>query len=137
MLFFGGTLRLAGYQARYQPENGLAVALHWQVLAPMDRPYYFSAVLVAPDARVLPGAHWQPFEGAYPTTCWKQAYSDRDTVVDQIELPLGHGPARGNWWLSLRVFAMDHDQPLPPLAVSLPDGSSDTQAGLGPLPFHN
>ena len=36
----------------------------------------------------------------------------------------------------LVAWRADASQPLPPLAVSLPDGTTDTQLGLGPLRVH-
>jgi hypothetical protein len=127
---FGGVLHLSGYQAEYRPTTQtLVLALEWQALRQTDMPYYFSAVLVAPDGRVLPGVVWQPFGNKYPTSCWQPD----QPIVDQIELPLSPGAVAGDWWLSLRAFGVRADQPLPPLAVSLPDGTTDTQIGLGPL----
>jgi hypothetical protein len=127
---FGGALRLSGYQAEYRPATQtLALALQWQALHRTDMPYYFSAVLVAPDGQTRPGVVWQPFGNLYPTGCWQPG----QPVVDQIELPLGAGAPAGDWWLSLRAFGLRADEPLPPLTVSLPDGATDTQLGLGPL----
>ena len=75
--------------------------------------------------------HWQPFGKAYPTTCWPAALSGKE-VVDQVELPLANA-TDGDWWLSLTVFGMQGDQPLPPLSVHLPDDVTDRQVGLGPI----
>jgi hypothetical protein len=127
---FGDELHLSGYQMEYRPETqALVLALNWQALRQTDLPYYFSAVLVAPDGGTLPGVAWQPLGRMYPTSCWRPG----QPIVDQIELPLGSDAAAGNWWLSLRAFGMLDEQPLPPLAVALPDGTEDTQIGLGPL----
>ena len=127
---FGDVLHLTGYQSEYRPETQtLALALHWQALQQTDLPYYFSAVLVSPDGVALPGVDWQPLGKQYPTSCWPPGR----TVVDQIELPLGPDAAAGDWWLSLRAFGIRGDQPLPPLTVTLPDGATDAQLGLGPL----
>jgi hypothetical protein len=127
----GDGLRLLGYQAQYRPATRtLALALKWQVLQRLDMPYYFSAALVAPDGHTLPGVVWQPFGTRYPTSCWEPG----QTIVDQIELPLGPDAAAGDWWLSLAAFGILADKPLPRLPVSLPDGTVDTQLGLGPLP---
>jgi hypothetical protein len=127
---FGEDLHLSAYQAEYRPETQtLALALKWEALRQTDLPYYFSAVLVAPDGRALPGVAWQPLERRYPTTCWRPG----EPVLDQIELPLGSDAAGGDWWLSLRAFGLLDEQPLPPLTVSLPDGAQDDQIGLGPF----
>jgi hypothetical protein len=127
---FGDALHLSGYQAEYRPATQtLALALKWRTLRRTDMPYYFSAVLVAPDGHPLPGVVWQPFADLYPTSCWQP----NQPIVDQIALPLGPDSAAGDWWLSLRAFGILADQQLPPLPVSLPDGTVDTQLGLGPL----
>lgn len=127
---FGDALRLTGYQVEHQPgTKALTLALHWQALRQTDLPYYFSAVLVSPDGEVLPGVDWQPLGKQYPTSCWPPGRP----VVDQIELPLGADAAVGDWWLSLRAFGIRGDQSLPPLEVTLPDGTTDTQLGLGSL----
>ncbi len=132
---FGDELRLTGYQTAYQPATqSMRLALHWQPRRDIATPYYFSAVLVAPDGTVLPAKVWQPFATRYPTTCWRSGMSAGQPTVDQIELPLGTQPLHGNWWLSLSVFAISQNQPLPPLTVRLPDGATDQQIGLGPLP---
>jgi hypothetical protein len=103
--------------------------LHWEALRRNDRPYYFSAVLVGPDGRALPGVVWQPLATRYPTTCWSPGQS----VIDRIELPLGNEPPPGEWWLSLSAFGMAGEQPTANLPVTLPGGARDTQVGLGPL----
>ena len=127
---FGGVLHLSGYQAQYRPATrSLVLALKWQALHRTDLPYHFSAVLVAPDGHSLPGVVWQPFEYRYPTSCWQP----KETIVDQVEFPLGPDAAAGDWWLSLTAFGMLAGEPLPRLSVSLPDGTLDTQLGLGPL----
>lgn len=99
----------------------------------MTRPYYFSAILVAPGGDALPGVTWQPFANRYPTTCWQPSPGDRGEVVDQIELPLGNNHETGNWWLSVSAFAIQHDETMPPLVVSLPEGAAlpDAQVILG------
>jgi hypothetical protein len=127
---FGDALHLTGYQAIYRPgTQTLALALRWQAIRRAKMPYYFSAVLVAPDGHPLPGVVWQPFENLYPTSCWQP----KEVLVDQVELPLGPDAMAGDWWLSLTAFGIQADQPLPRLVVSLPDGTLDTQLGLGPL----
>jgi hypothetical protein len=130
---FGDGLHLSGVQSQYHPESRtVTIALHWQALRPLETPYYFSAVLVAPNGKVLPGVHWQPFDKAYPTTCWPSALPRRE-VVDQVTLPLAPDAMPGDWWMSLTAFAMQNDQPLPPLPVHLPNGGTDQQVGLGPI----
>ena len=128
---FGDELRLTGFQAKGTTEAGtLTVVLHWEALQQMTRPYYFSAVLVGPDGRVLPGVDWQPFEKLFPTTCWTPQLG---TIAERVELPLGADPPEGDWWLSLAVFSLGQEGPPAYLPVSLPDGTRDRQVGIGPL----
>jgi hypothetical protein len=128
---FGGQLRLIGYQARYEPESQtLRLALHWQGIEPTRKPYYFSAIPVAPGrAGALPSTNWQPFATRFPTTCWPAGTE----VVDQVELPLGSEPPSGDWWVSLSVFEFREDQPPLFIPVRLPGGAEDQQVGLGPI----
>jgi len=128
---FGDVLRLTGFQAEVlQGTETLTVVLEWEALQEMGEPYYFSAVLVGPDGRVLPGIDWQPFGKRFPTTCWTPRLG---AIADRIELPLGADPPAGDWWLSLTVFALDRDGQPALLPVTLPDGTRDRQAGIGPL----
>jgi len=128
---FGDELRLTGFQAEaLQGAQTLAVVLEWEALQEMDEPYYFSAVLVGSDGRVLPGVDWQPFGKRFPTTCWMPGLG---AIADRIELPLGDDPPAGDWWLSLTVFALDENGQPALLPVTLPDGTRDRQAGIGPL----
>jgi hypothetical protein len=130
---FGDRLRLVGYQAEYDRTAGaLNVALHWQALRTMSRPYYFSAILVAPDGSTQPPHDWQPFAARYPTTCWANAPAT-DAIIDRVALPLAPGAVAGDWWLSLSVFDMENGQRGATLPVSLAGGGQDTQVGLGPL----
>ncbi len=128
---FGDKLRLTGFQAGGPTETGmLTVVLQWEALQQMAEPYYFSAVLVGPDGRVLPGVDWQPFEKLFPTTCWTPQLG---TIAERIELPLGVDPPEGDWWLSLTVFSLGQEGPPAYLPVTLPDGTHDRQVGIGPL----
>jgi len=130
---FGHQLKLVGYQTAYEPETrSITLALHWQPLQQMRKPYYFSAVLVGPNHEVLPGVTWQPFDTRYPTTCWVKGNAGGE-IVDQIDLPLGAAPLPGDWWLSLSALALPEDGPPTGLPVILSDGQIDGQTGLGPL----
>lgn len=129
---FGDALRLTGFQSEADADGKtLRVAFHWDVERRMSAPYYFSAVLVAPDGRVLPAVNWQPFAKAYPTTCWAPG---EGSIVDQVTLPLGDAAAKGDWWLSLTVFSLEGSETPQLLPVILPDGKQDQQFGVGPLP---
>ena len=128
---FGDELRLTGFQAEVMGETtALVVVLQWEALRQMAAPYYFSAVLVGPDGRVLPGVNWQPFNKRFPTTCWTPQLG---TITDRIELPLGADPPAGDWWLSLTVFSLAQDGQPALLPVTLQDGAHDQQVGIGPL----
>jgi len=128
---FGDELRLTGFQAEGTTEGEtLTVVLQWEALQQMARPYYFSAVLVGPDGRVLPGVDWQPFAKLFPTTCWTPQLGN---IAERVELPLGADPPEGDWWLSLTVFSMGKEGPPDYLPVTLPDGTRDRQVGIGPL----
>ncbi|GEM_PF-702677 len=131
---FGDVLQLAGYQAQYQAaSNSITLALHWRALKPMTAPYYFSAVLVGPDGKALPGQHWQPFATRYPTTCWSPAATRQQPVIDQIDLPLGAGTPQGNWWLSLSAFSLSGQNEPVSLPVQVAGSPPDVQVGLGPI----
>jgi hypothetical protein len=132
---FGGQLRLQGFQSRFVPETRtLVVALHWRALRAAEAPERFSGVLVGPGGRTLPGVLWEPLAGRYPTTCWLRGQSTGGEIVDQVAFPLGAAAVPGNWWLSLRAFAVTGDQASAPLPAVQADGTHDTQVGLGPLP---
>jgi uncharacterized membrane protein len=71
---------------------------------------------------------WQPLETRYPTTCWTV-----ETVVsDSVRLPLPADSPVGEWWISLSAFS-DVEHPERRITVILPDESTDTQIGLGPV----
>jgi hypothetical protein len=123
---FDDSFRLVGWDA--QPtSDGLQLNLNWQVRKRMTTPYWFSALLVAPDGSLpLESQVWQALDTRYPTTCWQPG----EVIGDTINLPLPNGA--GDWWLSLSVFA-DKSDPEDRLIVMLRDGSSDNQVGLGPV----
>lgn len=130
---FGDVLHLQGYSAEYDPQTRqLALNLYWEARRQMATPYFFSAILVAPDGRVLPAVDWQPFAYQFPTTCW---YGLPAPIMDRVFLPLDDGPITGDWWLSLRVFALGTDNQPRPLPVTTAGGAADEQIGLGPIPL--
>ncbi len=94
----------------------------------MTTPYWFSALLVGPDGAPLPNATvWQPLQTRYPTTCWLPG----EQVGETVTLPLPADPQSGGWYISLAALTDDHASAR--LPVTLPDGSTDTQIGLGPV----
>jgi hypothetical protein len=103
--------------------------LNWQPLGQITTPYWFAALLVAPDGSVPQDTVvWQALDTAYPTTCWKPG----EVVGDVIHLPLPNNAQAGEWWISLSVFG-DKTHPEARLPVTLPDGTGGDQIGLGPV----
>ncbi|MAS33193.1 MAG: hypothetical protein CL610_04245 [Anaerolineaceae bacterium] len=120
--------QLTGWDAE-RIDDHLQLRLNWQTRESMTTPYWFAALLVAPDGSVPQETIvWQALDTAYPTTCWKAG----EIVGDTIDLPLPADPQPGEWWISLSVFA-DKEQPEVRLPVTAPDGSTDDQLGLGPV----
>ncbi|MBZ0282098.1 MAG: hypothetical protein K8L97_15265 [Anaerolineae bacterium] len=125
---FDNTFQLIGWDAVAQ-NNIVELRLNWQGLQTMTVPYWFSALLVDPQGNpVSEAVVWQPSETRYPTTCWEVGAQLGDTV----SLPLPTDAPSGEWWISLSAFQYDSES-LDRLSVQLPDGSSDTQIGLGPV----
>jgi hypothetical protein len=128
---FGGQLQLDGYSATYDVgENAFVVDLLWRAKQQIAVPYFFSALLLAPDGSVLPAVDWQPFDYQYPTTCWHMAGS---SLIDRIRLPMGENSPDGDYWLSLSLFYITENGEMIRLPVTSPAGEDDTQVGLGPL----
>ena len=126
---FGGVFRLAAWEATVD-HGEVTLRLDWQGLERVTRPYYFSALLVAPDGVPLARAvDWQPLATRYPTTCW----SPGEWVGDTVRLPLPPDAMPGDWWISLSSFP-DVTRPEERVTVTMPDGSVDSQVGLGPVP---
>jgi hypothetical protein len=125
---FADSFRLVGWDA--QPTtNRIQLHLNWQDLNPVTTPYWFSALLVAPDGSLPQESQvWQGLDTRYPTTCWQPG----EIVGDTISLPLPDDAQSGDWWLSLSVFA-DKSDPEDRLLVTLPDGTIDNQVGIGPI----
>lgn len=126
---FAGYFRLESWDAAVSADGAAVILrLNWQPLEPMTIPYWFAALLVTPEGAPA-GAYtqWQPVDYRYPTTCWP-----RDARIgDSVRLPLPDNAPAGEWWISLLAFAdPQNPQRLP---VNLPDGTQDTQTGLGPV----
>lgn len=129
---FGASITLVSWDGHYNstPDgDSVVVWLNWQAAQRMTTPYWFAALLVAPDgAPVGEAVIWQGQQTNYPTTCWQPG----EQVVDPFSVPLPAAAPPGDYWLSLAVFA-DEARPQDRLPVMLPDGTTDTQVGLGPI----
>jgi hypothetical protein len=132
---FGPAIRLdsySGFVARHTGDQGVEQAYlvlwpQWEALGPVDYPYSYSVIPVAPDGQAGPTATLQqPFREIYPMSCWKPVDG---ILTDQIEVPL-FKPQAGDWWASFSLVDGATGQNLP---VVLPDGTRDTQVGLGPF----
>ncbi len=129
---FDGQMALTEWDVvSYVQGNRVIVWLRWQAAQPMTTPYWFSALLVGPDgAPVGESVIWQGQQTDYPTTCWQPG----EVVTDNVTLTMPDDADAGDYWLSLAVFA-DEAAPSVRLPVTLPDGTQDTQVGLGPIPL--
>jgi uncharacterized membrane protein (UPF0136 family) len=122
------TFMLDGWRATVT-DNGIELGLNWQVTERATTPYWFSALWVGPDGTVAPeSVIWQGGQTNYPTTCWGPG----QLIGDQITLPLPTNAPDGDYWLSLAMFATK-DAPQDRLPVTLADGTSGDQVGLGPV----
>jgi len=125
---FAGNFSLIGEQA-IPAGNGLDLTLSWRDDQRVSYPYYFSALIVAPDGTTpLPNVVWQPFDNNFPATCW----SPGEIITETRHLPLGDQPVSGNYWISLSALTLGNGtaQGLP---VLQPGAKPDTQIGLGPI----
>lgn len=122
---------LVGWDAEAAGDT-VQLRLNWQAARQMTTPYWFAALLVAPDGSIPhDSVVWQALDTAYPTTCWKPG----EIVGDTIDLPLPADALAGDWWISLSVFG-DKEHPEIRLPVTLADGTQDDQIGLGPVTVH-
>jgi hypothetical protein len=124
---FADSLHLTGFGGAFDESNNLVLDLRWQTQSQADEPFYFAVIPVAPDGTPYQESMvFQPFETAYPVTCWQPGQE----VIDRVTIPLEGDPPAGEWWVSLSTHGYFDFEPLP---VTLPDGSIDTQAGIGPF----
>jgi len=102
----------------------LNVWLEWQSSGQVDVPYWMSLLPVAPDGKLGEALLRQPFDTQYPITCWLP----RSGVIrEQFTIPLPPTTKEGPYWVSLSLL----DRTGKPAPVVMPDGSRDTQTGLG------
>jgi hypothetical protein len=137
----GGRFRLTGWHAT-GADGEITLNLAWEDMAQNIHPYYFGAVLVAPEGQTFDAGVWQPGQGVpvaanspdaprgvFPTTCWMPGMQ----VGDTITLGLPPDAVSGDWWISLAAFG-DPMVADGRLLVTATDGSQDGQVGLGPIP---
>lgn len=125
---FGDAFRLVGWQGRADGKT-ITFDLAFQSLRQLDRPYNIAILPVAPDGSTpISALVWQPHPTTYPTTCWRP-----DQIIgEQVTITATDALSAGDWWFSVRVFE-DLKNPMNVLNITLPDGSRDTQAGIGPV----
>jgi hypothetical protein len=134
------SFRLDGWDAAVSGTT-LTLNLRWQGVTQSTAVYFFGVLLVAPDGTVYETGVWQPgrgtpvpansnedSRGTFPTTCWLAG-----TVVgDSVTLTLPVDAESGDWWISLAAYGDDTVSD-GRLLVTLPDGTQDSQIGLGPV----
>jgi len=126
---FAGALHLNGYGDAGSNSEALVLDVRWTVKDWVDQPFYLAYTPVAPDGQAHQGAVvMQPFEGAYPTTCWRRGQE----IIERVVVPLKVLPAEGGageWWVSISV----HDYTtFEPQSVEI-QGLLDQQIGIGPF----
>lgn len=123
------TLDDAGLTLVTWQTDGAWLDLTWHMDDRTATPYWFAALLIDPNGQpVGETVIWQGGDTRYPTTCWPAD----GLVRDRVKLPLTDDSPTGDYWLSVSVFA-DEDNPAQRETVTLADGSTDTQIGLGPV----
>lgn len=125
---FGTVFTLEGWSGRYDAAaQALVLHFNWRADQPMQTPYYLAALPVAPDGTTPYAAYvWQPDATRYPTTCWQVGQAWGETVM----IALDAAPQPGLWYLSLSVIPQIL-APMDVLPVTLTDGSTDRQIGIG------
>jgi hypothetical protein len=129
---FGDAFRMVGWKGTGQGKT-ITFDFAFQSLRQLDRPYNISILPVAPDGSTpIQALVWQPHPTTYPTTCWRP-----DQVIgESVTINASDTLMDGDWWFSVRSFE-DLNNPMNVLPITLPDGSSDTQAGIGPVSIEN
>jgi hypothetical protein len=104
----------------------LVLWLAWQSSGQLNVPYWMSLLPVAPDGHVSPALLRQPFNTQYPITCWMPRSGQ---IREHFEVPLFNPTKDGAWWVSLSLMDRKGNK----TAVVMPDGTHDTQVGIGPF----
>lgn len=121
---FGGFAELSQFEAHVTSE-GLELNLIWNTVERFDRPYYTFALVVDEANQPVGDDNWLPVDTEYLTTCWQVGERVADTAI----IPIDQTDADA-YWVSVALFDFETGERLP---VTLPDGSTDTQIGLGPV----
>lgn len=129
---FGGVLQLrtfSGYVTDVRDSNGMVAStlklwLEWQSSGQVNVPYWMSVLPVAPDGQLGEVLLRQPFDTAYPTTCWLPRSGQ---IREQFNVPLPATSKDGPYWVSLALLDRNGNR----APVVLPDGTRDVQTGLG------
>lgn len=122
---FDNAIILDSFSGFVNSDGDLEIWLRWRSQGQVDVPYYLSLLPVAPDGTAQTALVRQPFNETYPMTCW---LPDVGTLADYYIVPLDQ-PQAGDWWISLSIIDRNGNQ----LQVVMPDGTTDTQAGIGPF----
>lgn len=121
----GDRLTFVGLDVEARPDT-VTLNLYWQANTPIRDAYVLTLLSIAPDGSTLPGYEWNPRGWDFPPACWKPG----QTFVDNVTLPLGDAAQPGDWLFSLAIVdAFTHE----PMRVSLPDGTTSIQVGIGPV----
>lgn len=122
----GDRLTFVGLDVAAQPDT-VELSLYWRADAPITDAYVLTLVSVAPDGTALPSYEWNPRDWDFPPTCWTPG----QTFVDTVTVPLGEAAQPGDWLFSLSILDAFSKEPM---QVTLPDGTVNTQVGIGPVP---
>ncbi len=121
---FGGYAQLTDYDAQLSG-SVLDLSLTWHTIERFDQPYYTFALVVDEHNQPVADMNWLPVDTTYLTTCWQAG----EYVADRASIPLTDASA-DEYWVSLALFDFETGDRLP---VTLADGSTDSQIGLGPI----
>ncbi len=129
---FDSVLHLTGFSGVVQDQIAgdgpvsptLDLWLDWQSSGSVDYPYWMSLLPIAPDGALGQATLRQPFNNKYPMTCWLPRSG---AIREHFTVPLPASTKDGAYWVSLALM----DRAGKRTTVVMPDGSRDTQAGIG------
>ncbi len=127
---FANSFTLIGQHGAFR-DGGIDLTLTWRSDQQVAYPYYFSALIVGPDGKPIPPAVvWQPFNTAYPLTCWRPG----QVLSETRHLPLSDLPPKpGDYWISLSAFPILDNKEQSAVTVIQQGTAPDTQVGIGPI----